>query len=319
MASRIDALRRVDDRRLHRRRLALRGGRPRGLKPAAPRSAGGFDEAGWGEYDVYDMAAMSQGELASALRERFEADALLGAHWLPVQRAGTTPTKERSEPTVLAAPEVKEEEAAGRRVALEVMDREEVKGCTKCGLSATRTKTVFGVGSPTGRIMFIGEAPGHDEDMSGEPFVGRAGQLLTAMIEKGMGLKREDVYIANVIKCRPPENRTPASDEIAACKDYLWRQIEIIQPQVIIALGAPAAQTLLGVKDGIGRLRGRWHEFHGLCGPLEGEPIPVLPTFHPAYLLRDPSQKAKAWEDLKMVMSRLGLPLPQRSPNGKPG
>lgn len=171
---------------------------------------------------------------------------------------------------------------------------------------------MFGVGSPAARIMFIGEAPGHDEDVSGEPFVGRAGQLLTDMIQKGMGLKREEVYIANVLKCRPPNNRTPATDEIAACKDYLLRQIDIIKPEVIIALGAPAAQTLLNTRDGIGKLRGQWHDFHVSGTSMIGEPIPVMPTFHPAYLLRDPTQKGKAWADLKMVMARLGIPIPQR-------
>jgi DNA polymerase len=160
--------------------------------------------------------------------------------------------------------------------------------------------------------MFIGEAPGHDEDVSGEPFVGRAGQLLTDMIQKGMGLRREDVYICNVLKCRPPNNRTPASDEITACKDYLLRQIQIISPEVIVALGAPAAQTLLGTREGIGRLRSRWHDFYPSGTALVGEPIPIMPTYHPAYLLRDPNEKGKAWADLKLVMARLGLPIPAR-------
>lgn len=217
-----------------------------------------------------------------------------------------------SEPVLSARPPVSPEEIERRRAALTVIDDQEVKGCTKCGLHRTRTKTVFGVGHCAARIVFVGEGPGHDEDVSGIPFVGRAGQLLTAMIEKGMGLKRDDVYICNVIKCRPPNNRTPAPDEVTACKGYLLRQLEIIQPQVIIALGAPAAQTLLGVRDGIGRLRGRWHDFYVSGTALVGEPIPLMPTFHPAYLLRDPSQKAKAWEDLKKVMARLGIPIPRR-------
>jgi DNA polymerase len=191
-----------------------------------------------------------------------------------------------------------------------VIDESEVKPCRKCGLHAARTNTVFGVGSPAARIVFVGEAPGADEDATGEPFVGRAGQLLTDMIQKGMGLRREDVYICNVIKCRPPENRTPATDEIAACRDYLWRQIDIIQPEVIIALGAPAAQTLLNTRDAIGRLRGRWHEFYPSGTSLAGEPIPVMPTYHPAYLLRSPWEKAKAWADLKLVMARLNIPIP---------
>jgi uracil-DNA glycosylase len=246
-------------------------------------------------------------DLQQALTNRFEADAILGADVLPIRigvKAAVRPAPTR--------PTITDEQARERTVQLSVIDDNEVKGCTKCGLSATRTKTVFGVGSPAARIMFIGEAPGHDEDVSGEPFVGRAGQLLTDMIQKGMGLKREDVYICNVLKCRPPNNRTPASDEIAACKDYLLRQIQIVSPEVIIALGAPAAQTLLGTREGIGRLRSRWHEFYPSGTALVGAPIPVMPTYHPAYLLRDPNEKVKAWEDLKLVMARLGIPIPVR-------
>lgn len=215
--------------------------------------------------------------------------------------------------TVLEAPApLSEAELNERTLALTVIDDGEVKGCRRCGLHSTRNHTVFGVGSPQSRILFVGEAPGHDEDLSGEPFVGRAGQLLTDMIEKGMGLKRSDVYICNVLKCRPPNNRTPASDEIIACKGYLWRQIEIIRPQVIIALGAPAAQTLLGTTEAIGRLRSRWHDFYPSGSPMIGEAIPVMPTYHPAYLLRSPDEKKKSWADLKMVMARLGIPLPSR-------
>lgn len=253
-------------------------------------------------------------EIAQALRDRFEADALLGADVLPIRIGpkSATATSQRVQPVAPARPPIGAEEYRERAIQLSVIDDNEVKGCVKCGLSATRTKTVFGVGSPTARIMFIGEAPGHDEDVSGEPFVGRAGQLLTDMIQKGMGLRREDVYICNVLKCRPPNNRTPASDEIAACKDYLLRQIQIVSPEVIIALGAPAAQTLLGTREGIGRLRSRWHEFYPSGTALVGEPIPVMPTYHPAYLLRDPNEKGKAWEDLKLVMARLGIPIPNR-------
>ena len=204
------------------------------------------------------------------------------------------------------------EEKRARTVALAIIDEKEVQGCQKCGLAATRTKTVFGVGSPAARIVFVGEGPGHDEDVSGIPFVGKAGDLLTDMIEKGMGLKREDVYICNVVKCRPPGNRTPATSEVAACKDYLLRQIEIIRPQAIIALGASAAQTLLGKPDSIGRLRSRWHDFYTSGSALIGEPIPLMPTYHPAYLLRDPTEKKKAWADLKMVMAKLGIPVPEK-------
>jgi len=244
--------------------------------------------------------------LAQALRERFESDAMLGASALPIQLPDP-----RSIP-VVSRQAIGEDEVKRRQVELDVIDRDEVRGCTRCGLARTRTKTVFGVGSPAARIMFVGEGPGHDEDMSGIPFVGRAGELLTRMIEAGMGLKREDVYICNIIKCRPPENRDPAQDEVLACKGYLWRQIEIIQPEVIIALGSPAAKTLLNTSEGIGRLRARWHDFYPSGTAMSGEPIPVMPTYHPAYLLRSPGEKVKAWEDLKMVMAHLGLPLPVR-------
>lgn len=245
-------------------------------------------------------------DLARAIRQRFETDALLGARALPVR------IPDPASMPVVRRQSLDEAEVAERQRALDVIDRDEVKPCTRCGLSSTRTKTVFGVGSPAARIMFIGEAPGHDEDVSGIPFVGRAGELLTKMIEAGMGLKREDVYICNILKCRPPNNRDPASDEVLACKDYLWRQIEIIRPEVIIALGAPAAKTLLDRREGIGRLRARWHDFYPGGSGLAGDPIPVMPTYHPAYLLRSPGEKKKAWEDLKMVMARLGLPIPKR-------
>jgi len=275
------------------------------------------------------MTGETQTDMASALQCRFEADALLGAKALPIKapkvdRSGVrgrtasasgsvAAASPPSEPAPLPArPVVAAEEIGRRQTALALIDDGEVKPCRKCGLTETRTKTVFGVGSPAARIMFVGEAPGHDEDVSGEPFVGRAGKLLTDMIQKGMGLRREDVYICNVLKCRPPENRTPAGDEIAACRDYLWRQIEIIQPELIIALGAPAAQTLLGTKEGIGRLRGRFHDFYPSGTSMIGEPIPLLPTFHPAYLLRSPGEKVKAWEDLKLAMAKLGIPLPRR-------
>lgn len=291
---------------------------------------------------------MTPADVIKALRNRFESDAFLGAGALPIRlprwtapesassttrravgpyprqtAASVRPSAARataapppSVPAITPVPvrlPISDEEAAERRVRLDTIDSEEVRSCTRCGLAATRTKTVFGVGSPTARIAFVGEAPGADEDASGEPFVGRAGQLLTDMIQKGMGLRREDTYICNVIKCRPPNNRTPATDEIASCREYLWRQLEIIRPQVIIALGAPAAQTLLGTKEGIGALRGRFHDFYPSGTALVGEPIPLMPTFHPAYLLRSPGEKSKAWADLKMVMALLNIPIPRKA------
>jgi uracil-DNA glycosylase len=175
----------------------------------------------------------------------------------------------------------------------------EVSACTKCPiLSKSRTRTVFGEGSPTARLMFIGEAPGAEEDRTGRPFVGRAGQLLTDMITKGMGLSREEVYIANVIKSRPPENREPLPDEVAHCFPYLERQIEIIRPQFICILGRIAAYTLLETSLSMNRLRGRWHRVRG---------IPAIATWHPAYLLRNPAAKKDTWEDLQMLMQAMGL------------
>ncbi|PYV85776.1 MAG: DNA polymerase [Acidobacteria bacterium] len=161
---------------------------------------------------------------------------------------------------------------------------------------------VFGVGNPRADLMFIGEAPGADEDIQGEPFVGRAGQLLTNMI-KAMGLRREDVYIANIIKCRPPGNRTPERDECETCSPFLFRQIEAIKPKVIVALGAVAAKTLLAMNSSMGELRGRWYDFRN---------TKLAVTYHPAFLLRDPRQKKETWKDLQMVMKELGLALPKQ-------
>jgi len=199
-----------------------------------------------------------------------------------------------------------------RADAADVAKQLRLKGCRKCSLCETRTQTVFGQGSPTARLVFVGEAPGFEEDRQGLVFVGRAGQLLTRMIENGMGLKREDVFICNVLKCRPPNNRDPSSDEVLACSPYLRRQLELIDPEVIVALGSPAAKTLLNTAESIGRLRGRFHD-HYLSGVTgEGPSIALMPTYHPAYLLRNPAEKKKTWEDLQLVMQALGLPVPQK-------
>ena len=175
--------------------------------------------------------------------------------------------------------------------------RAEVLSCQKCALSKGRTQVVFGVGSLKAELMFIGEAPGFDEDRLGEPFVGKAGQLLTKMIE-AMGLKRQEVYIANIVKCRPPGNRTPMPEEMAQCYPYLQRQIEVIRPKVICGLGNVAVQTLLNTEQTISKLRGMFYDFQG---------IKLMPTFHPAYLLRNPEFKREVWRDLQMVMDELGL------------
>jgi DNA polymerase len=176
--------------------------------------------------------------------------------------------------------------------------RAAIGDCQRCKLAPHRTHLVFGVGSPDADLVFVGEAPGRDEDLKGEPFVGRAGQLLTEIIVKGMKLRREDVYIANIIKCRPPQNRNPEPDEIAACEPFLVRQLEILHPRVIVALGTFAAQALLRTRTPITRLRGVWADYHG---------IPLMPTFHPAYLLRNPAEKRAVWQDIQLVMARLGL------------
>jgi DNA polymerase len=174
--------------------------------------------------------------------------------------------------------------------------RADLGDCQRCGLGASRTHLVYGVGSPHARLVFVGEAPGFEEDRQGEPFVGEAGQLLTKIIQ-AMGLGRDEVYICNVLKCRPPENRNPHHDEIEACRPFLQRQLQAIGPVAIITLGTFATQTLLHTKEPISRLRGRFHDYHG---------IPLMPTFHPAFLLRSPEKKREVWDDVQQVMTLLG-------------
>jgi DNA polymerase len=190
---------------------------------------------------------------------------------------------------------------AGRAAALQLI-RDEIGDCTRCALHSGRTKLVFGDGSPAARLLFVGEGPGADEDAQGLPFVGRAGQLLNNMIA-AMGLKREEVYIANVVKCRPPGNRTPEPDEANTCSQFLFRQIDVVRPEVLVALGATAATYLLGQRQPLAGLRGRVHSFRGAR---------LIVTYHPAYLLRDPRQKKEAWADLQIAMRELGLKPPAR-------
>jgi uracil-DNA glycosylase len=182
--------------------------------------------------------------------------------------------------------------------------RELLGECQRCRLAQGRNKLVFGVGDPNAQLMFVGEGPGADEDAQGEPFVGRAGQLLNNMIA-AMGLKREQVYIANIVKCRPPQNRKPEPDEARTCLPFLERQIEIVRPRVLVALGATAATYLLGMRGSIGAMRGRIHNYRD---------IQTVVTYHPAFLLRDPTQKKEAWKDLQMAMAALGLKAPSRAP-----
>jgi uracil-DNA glycosylase family 4 len=218
--------------------------------------------------------------------------------------AAVTPT---SAPTIApkksaplgSAPAVSGGSRNERVAALEIV-RTEVAGCTRCTeLARTRTQTVFGVGNPQARLVFMGEAPGADEDRQGEPFVGRAGQLLNKIIE-ACTLKREDVYILNTIKCRPPENRNPAPQESANCREYLDRQLQILRPEFICCLGAVAAQSLLNTTVTIGKLRGSFHDYQG---------IRVLCTYHPAYLLRNPSSKKDCWDDMQILMREMGIKL----------
>lgn len=185
----------------------------------------------------------------------------------------------------------------------------EVNQCRKCDLGSLRTNAVPGEGHPHARIMFVGEAPGADEDAQGRPFVGRAGQLLDRIIE-ACGLKRSDVFIGNILKCRPPDNRDPRAEEIISCLPYLQRQIEIIEPQVIVALGAHAARTLLNTTKSIGELRGQFHEYYAGIGRPS---IKLMATYHTAYLLRNYSQenRRRVWEDMKKVLAELGLPTPE--------
>ena len=200
------------------------------------------------------------------------------------------------------------ESAPGDHARQLALIAEEVAACCRCGLGESRTHAVPGEGSPNARIMFIGEAPGADEDAQGRPFVGRAGQLLDKIIG-ACGLERSDVFIANILKCRPPENRDPRPEEIVSCLPLLQRQIEVIRPEVIVALGAHAARTLLNTNQAIGRLRGRFHDYvNGLGQP----PIKLIATYHPAYLLRNYTHETRAqvWDDMKKVLAELGLPVP---------
>ena len=193
-------------------------------------------------------------------------------------------------------------EARNPEAVYEAAIDERVRQCRDCPLCEGRTNTVFGVGDPCARLMFVGEGPGYDEDRLGEPFVGKAGQLLDKMIT-AMGLDRSQVYIANIVKCRPPGNRTPEAGEMATCFPYLREQIEIVQPEVLCTLGNTPTRALLQTTTPISRLRGRFQEYGG---------VPVMPTFHPAYLLRNPAAKREVWEDLKTILGILGLPVPQR-------
>lgn len=230
-----------------------------------------------------------------AVRQRLEDLQRAGVTHLPRPAAGRTASA--------APPAPRPKRGGGREPAADPLAilREEVSGCTRCAhLAATRTQTVFGVGDPQARLCFFGEAPGADEDRQGEPFVGRAGQLLTRIIE-ACGMKRSEVYILNVLKCRPPENRNPEPGEVANCREYFERQLAAIGPEFICCLGKVAAQALLQTDEAIGRLRGRWFDYRGAR---------VMCTYHPSYLLRNPDAKRYTWDDMKMLLAEMGLPAP---------
>lgn len=236
--------------------------------------------------------------------ERLQA---AGIEWVPA----ANPNLAAPEPIASAGPTLIAEPApppdSDRRVALAVL-AEEVKQCVACSeLASTRTQTVFGVGPMAPELCFVGEAPGFDEDRQGEPFVGAAGQLLNRIIV-ACGMKREEVYICNILRCRPPGNRTPRADEAANCRHFLERTLELINPKYICCLGACAAQNLLQVTTQIGRLRGRFYQYNG---------IPVICTYHPSYLLRSESSEPKrqVWEDMKMLLTRMGKPIPDSKKN----
>jgi uracil-DNA glycosylase len=273
-----------------------------------------------GIYDFYRHEPALAGDLVEpALRTPAE---LSQASIQPEQREEMSPRK--SAVAVPLAPEENIFEVVATKPEYGVSDpskalksiREDLGDCTRCRLAKQgRKQIVFGVGNPEAELMFIGEAPGADEDQQGEPFVGRAGQLLTNMI-KAMGLEREEVYIANIIKCRPPNNRTPERDECETCSPFLMRQIAVIKPKVIVALGAVAAKTLLAINDSMANLRGRWYDFRP-AGARSNDPswtsARLAVTYHPAFLLRDPRQKKEAWKDLQMVMKELGLKAPAKA------
>lgn len=253
-----------------------------------------------------ESAAMSSTHTdpVAVARQLLAIEELLGgAEFLPSER---NPLPEMQYAPAAETTSLAELSPDEKTHALAAIDEKEVKVCTKCPLHKGRNHTVFGEVNPDADLMFVGEGPGADEDQTGRPFVGRAGELLTKMIH-AMGLSREDVFIGNIVKCRPPGNRAPAPEEVQACWGYLIRQLQIIRPKVIVTLGNPATQNLLQTSVGITRLRGQWQKLPDLGEGLAG--IPVMPTFHPAYVLRQYTveNRQKVWSDLQSVMNLLGL------------
>lgn len=257
----------------------------------------------------------SKKRLINTIKAQLESELVMGGKWLPVGKIDlTAAVKPQKDRPVEQTQEVKVSSPADTKVVAQKHERLEavaaaVNKCTKCPLYETRTQGVPGEGNPNARLVFVGEAPGADEDAQGRPFVGRAGKLLTSIIE-AMGLKRQDVFIGNILKSRPPGNRDPQITEITACIDYLYEQFDIIEPEIIVALGAYAARTLLDSTESIGKLRGRVHDYYPT--PMHA-PIKLIATYHPAYLLRNYSvdTRRRVWEDMKLVLRELQLPLPQ--------
>ncbi|HEV2709821.1 MAG TPA: uracil-DNA glycosylase [Edaphobacter sp.] len=268
-----------------------------------------------GIHDFYrrgEPVAIEAIEMAAAVAVAEPSPIALEVVAVPVSiLAGTPPIRDLEEsviPKLVSfndlAPLPQDRIPVSERAAALQAIREEIGDCTRCPLAyAGRRNIVFGDGDPGARLMFVGEGPGADEDASGLPFVGKAGQLLNNMIA-AMGLKREEVYIANIVKCRPPANRVPEPVEANTCTQFLVKQIDVVQPEVIVALGATAAMYLLGVKQSLASLRGKWHSCRG---------AKLVVTYHPAFLLRDPRQKGEAWKDLQMVMAEMGLKAPVKS------
>lgn len=266
-----------------------------------------------------DETSTSMDRIKRIVVQRLESLGRAGVTQLP--RRAATPIEPSSLPPALTTADPKELERprAAQQESPDVMKKgrskdkasalaivqKEVAACTRCGeLACSRTQTVFGVGDPNARLCFFGEAPGADEDRLGEPFVGRAGKLLTDIIQKGMGMERSDVYILNVLKCRPPGNRNPSPEESANCREYFERQLDIISPKFICCLGTVAAQNLLQTTISVGKLRGTIHEYRG---------AKVVVTYHPSYLLRNPAAKKDTWADIRILLGEMGLPVPKPS------
>ncbi len=277
----------------------------------------------YNELGIYDFYRRERSESSSAVASiEVEQEAIPSSQ--PEQREEMSPRKSAVvakpvEENVFEVVTTRPEQGVSDPVTALKLIREDLGDCTRCKLHQQgRKQIVFGVGNPNAELMFIGEGPGADEDAQGEPFVGRAGQLLNNMI-KAMGLKREEVYIANVVKCRPPGNRTPERDECDTCSPFLMRQIVVIKPKVVVALGAVAAKNLLAINAPMSELRGRFYDFMP-AGARSSDPswqgAKLAVTYHPAFLLRDPRQKGEAWKDLQMVMKYLGLkPPPKADPS----